>query len=304
MSELAKGAWVAALTPLNDDLSIDFAAYRAHAEALFAQGAAGIVALGTTGEANSFSLDERKALIEHLGTWRLAPERWMIGVGCCAGADTLTLTRAALDAGLPNVLMLPPFYYKNVSDDGLFAAYARIIERIGDPSCRVIIYDIPPMTGFALSTDLLVRLRAAFPDIVAGVKNSSGDWSAMDAALTRLPGFGVFAGSEQFLLPTLRAGGPGCISAVANVNVAAIADIAARWREDSADARQLAVTSTRLALAKYPTIPALKEIMAATTGRARWRNLRPPLVNLADTEKQSLLALARELSLNGAQVLT
>ena len=297
MTAIAPGVWAAALTPLNDDLSIDHAACADHVRWLLENGCDGVAALGTTGEANSFSRDERLELIARLGGAGPAAERVLVGVGCCAAPDTLALTRAALAAGLPNVMMLPPFYYKPVSDDGLFRAYANIIEAVNDPRLRVVIYDIPPMTGFKLSVALLQRLREAFPETVVGVKNSSGDWSAMEATLAALPGFGFYAGSEQFLLPTLRAGGPGCISATANVTAPVLAELYAGWRGASADAQQEAATRTRLALQKYPTIPALKEILAIARNRPAWRRLRPPLANLAPVQVESLRATIAELRL-------
>lgn len=293
MSQIAHGAWAAALTPLNADLSIDVEAYLAHVRALLDGGCAGVAALGTTGEANSFSLSERLALIDALGAAALAPERVLIGVGCCAAPDTIALTRAALAAGTPNVMMLPPFYYKNVSDEGVFRAFAGVIERVGDSRLRVIAYDFPQMTGITFSAALLKRLADAFKGVVVGVKNSSGDWPAMQAALEQLAGFLVFTGSEQFLLPTLRAGGPGCISATANVTYAALADLIAHWRDGDADARQVKITATRLALQRYPMVPALKDIMAAKTGRPGWRMLRPPLVNLPPDAAASVLETAR-----------
>ncbi len=297
MTDIARGAWAAALTPLNADLSIDTDAYLTHARALLGEGCAGIAALGTTGEANSFTLAERLALIEALGEAALPPERVMIGVGCCAIPDTIALTRAALAAGYVNVLMLPPFYYKNVSDEGVFRAYAQAIESVGDPRLKVIVYDFPQMTGLTISTELLARLRQAFDGIVVGVKNSSGHWPAMEAALAELPGFLVFAGSEQFLLPTLRAGGLGCISATANVTAASLARLIAREREADADALQDEITGTRLALQRFPTVPALKEIMALRTRRDGWRRLRAPLVNLTPPEAVRLAETAGELGL-------
>jgi len=298
VTEIASGAWAAALTPLNEDLSIDHAAYDAHVRWLFATGCAGVAALGTTGEANSFSVRERLELIEHLSQGGHDSDRILIGVGCCAAQDTIELTRAALNAGFHNVMMLPPFYYKNVSDEGVFGAYARVIEAVNDPRLNVIIYDIPPMTGFKIGVDLLRRLRETFPDTVIGVKNSSGDWSAMEATLAELPGFKVFAGTEQFLLQTLRAGGPGCISATANVTSRSLAEIYANWRSDKADAPQQAATRNRLALQKHPPIPALKEIMAAVRQRPEWRRLRPPMTNLSNAEAEALLATVRELGLD------
>jgi 4-hydroxy-tetrahydrodipicolinate synthase len=295
---LAPGAWAASLTPLNDDLSIDQGAYAAHIDWLLREGAAGIAALGTTGEANSFSVEERLQLIAFLGRVAIAPARMVIGVGCCAAPDTIALTRAALAAGYCNVMMLPPFYYKGVSEEGVFQSFARVIEAVNDPQLRVLIYDFPLMTGLTISTALLARLQKAFDGIVIGVKNSSGDWSAMEAATLQLPGFQVFAGSEQFLLPTLRAGGPGCISATANVTISKIAEIATKWREPGADAMQGNATKRRLMLQNYPAIPALKEIMAHASGAQRWRNLRPPLVNLDAGTKSALLAAIAPLELS------
>jgi len=298
LTEIASGAWAAVLTPLNEDFSIDHAAYGAHVDWLLTNGCAGVAALGTTGEANSFSVRERLELIERLSTAGHAAERILVGVGCCAAPDTIELTRASLAASFYNVMMLPPFYYKNVTDEGVFRAYARVIEAVDDPRLRVIIYDIPPMTGFKISLDLLRRLRDAFPQTVVGVKNSSGDWEAMKATLAELPGFKVFAGTEQFLLQTLRAGGPGCISATANVTSRSLAEIYANWKSDKADALQEIATRNRLALQKYPPIPALKEIVAAARKRPGWKRLRPPMINLPNTEAEALLATVRELGLD------
>jgi 4-hydroxy-tetrahydrodipicolinate synthase len=292
MTNVAPGVWTAALTPLNDDLSVDMGAYLGHVAWLLANGCAGVVAWGTTGEANSFSLDERLAVIKALGKSGIASERLIVGTGCCAAPDTIALTKGVLDAGFANVLMLPPFYYKGVSDEGIFRAYAGVIERVRDARLRVYLYDIPQQTGFKLSTAVLARVRAAFDGVVVGVKNSSSDWSAMQAAAA-LPKFQVFAGSEEFLLATLRAGGPGCISATANVNCASLAEIVAAWRAGGGDGSQEAATRTRMMLQKYPMIPALKEIMALNTARPRWRLTRPPLVGLSADESAKLIAEAR-----------
>jgi 4-hydroxy-tetrahydrodipicolinate synthase len=297
LTEIAPGPWAAALTPLNADLGVDHAALAEHVRWLLANGCAGVAALGTTGEANSFSVTERCELIAQLGRGGFAPERMLIGVGCCAAPDTIALTRAALAAGFSNVMMLPPFYYKNVSDDGLFLAYARIFDAVNDPRLRVIIYDIPPMTGFNLSIPLLRRLRDAFPQTVIGVKNSSCYWSAMEATLAALPGFKMFAGSEQFLLQTLRAGGPGCISATANVTAPALAEIYAGWRGDCADALQAAATRTRLSLQGVPAIPALKDLMSIKQNQPSWRRLRPPFVSLGGEDSARLRAAASEAGL-------
>lgn len=289
MKDFTPGPWTASLTPLNGDLSIDVEAYLAHVRWLLGAGSAGVAALGTTGEANSFSVAERLNLIDVLAKSGIARERLVVGTGCCALPDTIALTRAVLDAGYTNVLMLPPFYYKGVAEEGIFRAYAQVIESIGDGRLRVLVYDFPQMTGLKISTALLARLQAAFKGIVVGVKNSSGDWAAMEAATKELPGFLVFAGSEQFLLPTLRAGGPGCISATANVTIRGLADLMQHWRDPDASARQEEVTRTRLMLQQYPAVPALKEIVAHARSRVEWKRLRAPLINLSQDDATRLL---------------
>jgi 4-hydroxy-tetrahydrodipicolinate synthase len=292
VSTFRKGAWAASLTPLNSDASVDLDAYLDHLRWLLDHGCAGVAALGTTGEANSFTVGERLALIRALRESGIPPDRLVVGTGCCAAPDTIALTRAVLDAGYANVLMLPPFYYKNVSEEGVFQSYAQVIESVGDARLRVLIYDFPQMSGVKISIDLLARLATAFKDIVVGVKNSSGDWPAMEAALERIPGFQVFAGTEQFLLATLQAGGPGCISATANVTSAELGALAADWAAGSGEARQQAITRVRLMLQQYPAIPALKEIMAHATGRREWRRLRPPLINLSESDAAKLIEQA------------
>jgi 4-hydroxy-tetrahydrodipicolinate synthase len=297
MTDFAPGAWTASLTPLNADLSIDHDAALTHMHWLLGAGSAGVAALGTTGEANSFSLAERLGLIATLAKSGIARERLIIGTGCCAAPDTIALTRAVLDAGYANVLMLPPFYYKNVPDEGVFRAYAQVIEAVADPRLRVLVYDFPQMTGLTMSIALLARLQRAFDGIVVGVKNSSGDWPAMEATTKQLPGFQVFAGSEQFLLPTLRAGGPGCISATANVTIAALANLMQRWRSPDADALHDEIKRRRLMLQQFPAVPALKEILAHATERPVWRRLRPPLVNLSQDDAARLLDQAQSAGL-------
>ncbi len=290
MTTCTGGVWAAALTPMNADLSIDLDRLTAHVFWLFDRGCDGVALLGTTGEANSLSLKERLAVIDAAGAAGFSSHKIMTGVGCCAAGDTLELSRAAIAAGYPNLLMLPPFYYKGVSEEGLFRSYANIIEELNDDRARIIVYDFPQMTGLEISADLLVRLRDAFPDTVIGVKDSSGNWDDMKEACDRLPGFSVFAGTEKYLLPVLRAGGAGCISATANVTSPILANLMANWQNSAADGLQEAVAQLRMTLQTYPPAAALKELMAAYTGKQTWRNLRPPMVNLINEKIESLLS--------------
>lgn len=292
MSKSPRGVYAAALTPLDADLRPDPQASAAHCRWLMSHGCDGIGLLGTTGEANSFSVGERIDLIEGVVAAGVAGDRLIVGTGCCALPDTVKLTRAALEVGAADVLVLPPFYYKGVSDDGLFAAFASLIEEIGDTRLRVHLYHFPAMTGIGLGLDLVVQLHKAYPQTVVGLKDSSGDWSGMKALLDALPGFGLFAGTEEYLLPCLRAGGAGTISATANLTSMLCGQVFEAWREDrpNATALQDELAAARQMLEGYPTVPALKEIMARHTGQSGWRRLRPPLASLENDPASALWA--------------
>jgi 4-hydroxy-tetrahydrodipicolinate synthase len=293
MSNVRKGVWAAALTPLNSDLSVDLDAMVAHHKWLLANGCDGVAVLGTTGEANSFTVGERRAVIDAVATSGMVLDRIMIGTGCCALPDTVELTRAVLDTGCTSVLMLPPFYYKGVSDDGLFAAYDHVIQTIGDSRMEIIVYDFPAMTGLEIGTGLLARLNKAYPDTVIGVKDSSGRWDDMKAVAEAIPGFGTFAGTEQYLLDTLRAGGAGCITATGNVTSHLCQRVYAAFvsgDQAAADAAQEEASAVRLMLQAHGAVPALKEIMAQHTGDGAWRNMRPPIMPLSEAKIAALYA--------------
>jgi 4-hydroxy-tetrahydrodipicolinate synthase len=215
----------------------------------------------------------------------------MPGTGCCAFPDTVELTRGALAQGCAGVLMLPPFYYKGVSDDGLFASYAEVIERVGDERLRIYLYHIPPVSQVPISLALIERLLVRYPGVIAGVKDSSGDWNNTRAMLERFQphGFDVFAGSETFLLATLRGGGGGCISATANVNPRAIATLARDWQNQDADARQAALDRVRQTFQSFPMIPALKAAIAHFSRDDDWTTVRPPLVALSAEQRRRLI---------------
>jgi 4-hydroxy-tetrahydrodipicolinate synthase len=285
-----RGVFAAALTPLNDDLSVNETSLVAHYRWLLANGCDGLAVLGTTGEANSFTVEERLRLIDAVGDSGLPGEKLMIGTGCCAVPDTVRLTSRALEVGFHSVLMLPPFYYKNVGDDGLYAAFARVIDEVADARLKLYIYHFPQMTGLQISHDLIARLIAAYPKTVVGLKDSSGDWANMAALLERFPGFGVFAGSEKFLLADLEAGGPGCISASTNLTAPVAAEVYAGWQGPDGAALQERLTGLRDILEGYPMVPALKALMAAYSGDKGWCNVRPPFLALDEGRARKLVA--------------
>lgn len=276
--------------PFNKDLSPDPDRLIRQCRWLLSQNV-GLAVFGTTSEGNSLSVEEKIALLDRLIDAGIDVSRLMPGTGCCAMSDTVRLTRHAVGLGCAGVLMLPPFYYKGVSDDGLYASYAGVIERVGSDGLRIYLYHIPPIAQVGLSVNLVERLLKSYPDTVVGIKDSSGDWDNTRAMLERRwDDFRVFAGSESFLLRTLQHGGAGCISATANVNAAAMHRLFESWRGAQAVAVQEELDALRNIVQCYPMIPALKAVIAAHGNDAEWETVRPPLVALGSEQKRSLLA--------------
>jgi 4-hydroxy-tetrahydrodipicolinate synthase len=290
---LPKGVLAAALTPMDVDLKPDLRAFAAHCHRLLAAGCHGLAVFGTTGEGTSLSVDERLAALEALVDNGVSGEALLPGTGSCALTDTVHMSRAALEAGAAGVLMLPPFYYKDTGDDGLFSFFAEVVERVGDDRLRLYLYHIPQMTGIDLGLPLISRLIEAYPDAIVGTKDSSGDRERITTLCREFPGFSVLAGTETLLLDTLRSGGDGCISATVNVTsrlARRVHDAHAAEKDDEAEALQKRLTALRASIEAYPVIPALKRLMAELTGNETWRNLRPPLSRLDEKRAEDLLS--------------
>jgi 4-hydroxy-tetrahydrodipicolinate synthase len=288
------GVLVPVLTPFNAQGDPDAGRFVAFCRRLLEEGAGGLAIFGTTSEANSLSLGERMALLDRLIEAGIPPEKLMPGAGACALTDAVALARHAVGHRCGGVLMLPPFYYKPVGDDGLFAFLSEVIDKVGATALKVFLYHIPPVAVVGYSLDLVGRLIEAYPETVVGVKDSSGDWTNTAALLDRFPGFAVFPGSEVFLLEALRRGGAGCITATGNINLSGIARIHADWREPEADALQAEATVLRRAMQAYPMIPALKRVVAHFHDDPGWAAVRPPLMALGPAQSAALIAdLAR-----------
>jgi 4-hydroxy-tetrahydrodipicolinate synthase len=244
-----RGVLAPVVTPLKDDLSPDRERFIAHCKWLLARDC-GLAVFGTNSEANSFSFDERAMLLDELVAAGIDPGRMMPGTGCCSLTETVNLTTQAVKHDCAGVLMLPPFYYKNVSEEGLFRYFSEVVQRVGDARLRIYLYHIPPVAVVGITLKLVERLLQAYPIAIAGMKDSSGDWNNtkkfLDAFAVRdrhghsatgradpkagaARTFDVFVGSESFLLANLRHGGVGTISATANVNPAAIHSVFAEY---------------------------------------------------------------------------
>jgi len=286
-----KGVLSPVVTPFKADLAPDPERFVRQCRWLLSQNV-GLAVFGTNSEANSISVDEKIELLDRLVGSGLDPARMMPGTGHCALTDSVRMTAHAVKLGCGGVLMLPPFYYKGVSDDGLFRNFAEIIERVGESRLRVYLYHIPPVAQVPITLGLVERLLKAYPVQVAGMKDSGGDWKNTQAFLDAFArgGFDVFPGAETFLLQGMRHGGAGCISATANVNPAAIARLYDTWTAADADAQQTRLDEIRGIFAGFPMIPALKAAVAHWSGQESWRTVRPPLVALTSEQSAALVS--------------
>ena len=284
-----RGVLAPVVTPFTKDLAPDPQRFVAHCRWLLEQGS-GLAVFGTNSEANSLSLDERLALLDFLLDAGIDPGRMMPGTGSCALTDAVQLTDRATKAGCAGVLMLPPFYYKDVSEEGLFRFFSETVERVGDARLRIYLYHIPSVAMVGISPGLVERLLGRYPGVIAGMKDSSGDWTNTKTMLDNFAtsGFDVFVGSETFLLANMQHGGIGCISATANVNPAAIDRLFRSWQEADADKQQQGLDAVRGVLSRSAMLPALKAVLAHYRNDPAWVTVRPPLVELAAAQVQAL----------------
>jgi len=285
------------LTPFKADGNPDAKALLKQCQWLGANGV-GQAVFGTNSEANSMSASQKMSTLTALIEGGLNPAHMMPGTGGTSIDATVNMTRHAVNHKCAGVLMLPPFYYKDVIDDGLFAFYSEVIQKVGDAALQIYIYNIPPVTKITLSLSLLERLVKEYPNTVVGMKDSSGDWAYTESVIKLLAptGFRVYAGSEVFLMRTLRAGGVGCISATANVNPKAIADLAAHWHAADADQKQADLDQVRAIFSQYQMIAGMKTAVAHFSKNPEWLRVRPPLMQLTADQQAKLLSELQKIN--------
>ncbi|HET6619011.1 MAG TPA: dihydrodipicolinate synthase family protein [Dongiaceae bacterium] len=284
-----RGVLAPVLTPFTPDLQPNRPAFTAFCAWLLEQGADGLAVFGTTSEANSLSLAERMSLLEHLVANGIPSRVLMPGTGACSVPEAVLLTKGALDAGAGGVLVLPPFYYKNVPEDGVFAYYAEIIERIGRSDLRLFLYHIPQMSGVPITPALIARLRTAYGAVIAGLKDSSGVWDNVALLLREFPELAIFPASEKLLVPAERLGAAGCISATANFQAGNIRRLIDTPDGEDRARLEAEVGRIRSVFEQYPLVPALKAAAASLFRQDSWRIVRPPLVKLSGDQRSGLL---------------
>lgn len=285
------GVNAAVLTAMRPDLSIDIDKIAAHSRWLLANGCNGLGLLGTTGEANSLGISERIAVMEGVVERGIAPGVLLPGTGTTAITDTVLLTKRAAELGCRGALLLPPFFYKNPSDDGLFAYFSEVIQRVGG-DIRIYLYHFPAQSAVPFGIDLIGRLLKAYPGKVKGIKDSSGDFANTKSYADHFAkdGFEVYCGDDGALHALLNAGGAGCITAAANVGSAVSARVYANWDSKLGEEQQVLLAAIRKAVTSAALIPGLKALVARNTGDETWQNIRPPHLKLGADAARALYA--------------
>ena len=294
MNARLRGVLAPALTPFNARLEPDPARFIAHCRWLV-DNHAGLAIFGTNSEAASLSVAERIALTDALVEAGIPASKLMPGTGACSITDAVALTRHAVQHGAAGVLMIPPFYYKGVSDDGVLAYYAEVIERVGDDRLAIYLYHFPLLTQVPITLGLIERLLKRYPKAIAGAKDSSGDWNNSKAMIDNYAsaGFDVFPASEALLSKALAIGGAGCISATVNVNPAGIHAVFAQWNQPEGERLQAQADTLRKIFQATLMIPAMKRVVAEFANDPAWRTVRPPLTVMDDVPAATLLAALR-----------
>lgn len=295
MTKARRGIYAAAISPFDADGALDTAKLIAYCQHLLTDGGCdGVAPTGTTGEGTSVGMTDRLALPAAFAEAGIETDRVIFGTGAPSLADCVALTSAACASGYTNALVLPPYYYKNPSDEGLYAHYATLIDKVGRDDLRVYMYHFPQMSQVPFSVELVLRLKAEFGPIIAGLKDSSGDFSQSKAFIEATGGvdqdFDVYPSSEAFLWDGLSIGSAGIISGSTNIFANLVQ--AARTAPEGAerDAAMAAVTKARTTAAGYPLMAAMKTAEYWRTGDEGWLRMQPPLRPLSEDQKAALKA--------------
>ena len=287
---MIKGLISPILSPFDDSLNFNQEMYNELAKDLLSTGCSGLAPFGTTGEALSVSNDERMQALENLIKSGVSPDKLIPGTGLCNFPDTVKISRHAVELGCKGVMTLPAFYFKDVTDEGLFQYYEKLIDEINHPNLKIYLYHIPQVSGVGLSIPLVKKLRSAYPEIIVGIKDSSGVWENTEQLLS-IEGLIVYPGAELPVIDAIKLGGPGCISATANfnpTNIAKVIELSHDGKWDQAEEVHKDVKEVRYLFQDYSAIPAQKAMLAIKYKDERWKNIRPPLVQISDQRSSEL----------------
>lgn len=297
---MIKGLISPILSPFDDNLNFNQEMYNELAKDLLSTGCSGLAPFGTTGEALSVSNDERMQALVNLIKSGVSPDKLIPGTGLCNFPDTVKISRHAIELGCKGVMTLPAFYFKDVTDEGLFQYYERLIDEINHPNLKIYLYHIPQVSGVGLSIPLVKKLRSTYPDIIVGIKDSSGVWENTEQLLS-IDGLIVYPGAELPVIDAIKLGGPGCISATANfnpTNISKVIELSHDGKWDQAEEVHKDVKEVRYLFQDYSAIPAQKAMLAIKYKDERWKNIRPPLVQISEQRSSELADKLRNHGFN------
>ena len=290
-----KGALTAVLTAFNEDLSINFEKTISNAKNQLDAGLDGVVFFGTTGEGNSINVDEKKIFVEKLMEFKFPLNKTMIGTGSCSIMDAINLGKFCVEKGIHDCLMLPPFYYKNPKDDGLFQFFSEVIQRVGSKDLRIQIYHFPAISQIPISHNLIEKLLKDYPGNFCGIKDSGGDLNNMLSMCKNFENFDVYAGSEAYFLDVLEAGGAGTITATGNLTYLKCIEVMSAFKLNDQNKKNLQYELTnernnlQKACSSYGFVSGLKEILSDNIQDNSWRITRPPFKILNEKQKKEIL---------------
>lgn len=287
---LYAGVNAAALTSFNRDLTLNYDNTIAHCHYLLNNGCDSLAVLGTTSETNSLSIQERETLLERLAESGIPAQKMLPGTGVCDIPGVVHLSRHAAKIGCPGVLILPPFYYKSPSEEGLYHFYSALAEQLGGV-VKLYFYNFPQQTTITLSCNLIGRLLESFPGVFQGIKDSSGDFANSLSYIEAFSaqGFEVYSGADATFARFMQAGGAGCITATTNIASPLTAFIYRNYGNAQGMAAQEKLSNLRHVVATGDTIPVVKTLLAYHTRDSSWEIVRPPLCALSSDARRILI---------------
>ena len=282
------GVYCASLTPINKDLSINNDLYLRHCQSLMQKGLDGLTLFGTNGEASSFSIEQKKDAIEFLLNNKINQKILIPGTGSSSLKDAIEMTKFCVDIGTKAVLVLPPYYFKNVSDEGVITYYRNVIEEAGDNNFKFLLYNIPQHSGVTISFSIIENLLKLYPNNVVGLKDSTGDMDVMLKTIKYFNDFAVFCGNGALALHTCRRGGAGAITGDANITAKLLSFIIHNFKDEKEienfNDLQFLLEKIRSVLSSHEQISLLKAYFSVADKISEWNNLMPPLKGIDNPE--------------------
>jgi len=279
-----RGTYCAALTPISTDYSINKELFLEHCNNLLLEGLDGLAIFGTTGEGNSFGVQEKIEAVNYLIDNNISPDKLVPGTGLCSIRDTVIYSKEIAKLKVKAVLVLPAFYYKNVSNEGVIEFYKRVVEEVGDSDLKYILYNIPQVSGVSIGFEVIEQLIKLFPNNVVGMKESSGNLDNMLKITKYFNNFSLFSGSDSLALKVCQRGGAGAITACSNISGKLLNYIINNYKKESEiknfQLLQQLQEQIRKTLLLHEPISALKAFLSVTNNNENWNKVNPPLIKI------------------------